>query len=45
MRRFDMVAIVLDKPDPVADEKLANHVVDVHMHSHHDCVRFLTDPC
>ncbi|KAL0040074.1 hypothetical protein WJX79_005133 [Trebouxia sp. C0005] len=34
--RFDMVAIVLDKPDPVADKKLADHVADVHIRSHPD---------
>ena len=45
MRRFDIVVIVLDKPDPVADEKLAKHVADVHIRSHPNYVRFLTDVC
>lgn len=45
MRRFDVIVVVLDKPDPVADKKLADHVVDVHERSHPGYVRLLTHAC
>ena len=39
--RFDIVCVVKDKVDPVADELLANFVVGSHMQSHPDKVILL----
>jgi len=36
--RFDILCVVKDKVDPVADEMLANFVIDSHMRSHPDKV-------
>ena len=36
--RFDILCVVKDKVDPVADEMLANFVVGSHMRSHPDKV-------
>ncbi|KAL0036084.1 hypothetical protein WJX79_002039 [Trebouxia sp. C0005] len=36
LSRFDILCVVKDKVDPVADEMLANFVIDSHMRSHPD---------
>jgi len=36
--RFDILCVVKDKVDPVADEMLANFVIDSHIRSHPDKV-------
>lgn len=42
-RRFDILCVVKDQIDPIADERLANFVVDSHMRSHPGAVSPL--PC
>ncbi|ANB13289.1 mini-chromosome maintenance complex protein 7 [Sugiyamaella lignohabitans] len=40
LSRFDLLFLILDKPDRQNDERLANHVAYVHMHSHHPAMDF-----
>ena len=42
--RFDILCVVKDKVDPVADELLANFVVGSHMQSHPAKVILLLEP-
>jgi DNA replication licensing factor MCM7 len=35
LSRFDLMFLILDKPDRDADERLAQHVTYVHMHNKH----------
>lgn len=40
MRRFDILCVVKDKVDPVADAMLADFVINSHMRSHPDKVMY-----
>ena len=43
--RFDILCVVKDRVDPVADERLANFVVDSHMRSHPAAVIYFASVC